>query len=73
MSLQLKVGDCLVGLTDGLVERRGQDIDEGIERARQAGRGGGRSAEQIVDRVVASASAEEGHDDDVTVLAIRRT
>jgi serine phosphatase RsbU (regulator of sigma subunit) len=73
MSLQLKVGDCLVGLTDGLVERRGQDIDEGIERARRAGRGGGRSAEQIVDRVVASASAEEGHDDDVTVLAIRRT
>jgi hypothetical protein len=34
---------------------------------------GGLSAEQAVHRTVTSASAGERHDDDVTVLAIRRT
>jgi serine phosphatase RsbU (regulator of sigma subunit) len=73
MSIKLEMGDCLVGMTDGLVERRGQDIDAGIARVRQALSIGGLSAEQAVHRTVTSASAGERHDDDVTVLAIRRT
>jgi serine phosphatase RsbU (regulator of sigma subunit) len=73
VSLQLDIGDCLVGLTDGLVERRGQDIDDGIAMVQKSVRGEAWSAEQIVHRMVTAASAGERHDDDMTVLAVRRT
>lgn len=73
MSLHLDAGDCLVGLTDGLVERRGQDIDDGIALVQQAARGEAWTAEQIMLRMVEAASAGERHDDDMTMLAVRRT
>lgn len=72
-AIHLRPGDCLVGMTDGLVERRGQDIDDGIARAQQAASGGGWSVHELVHRVVAAATAGELLDDDVTVLAVRRT
>jgi serine phosphatase RsbU (regulator of sigma subunit) len=68
--VHLQPGDCLVGVTDGLVERRGQDIDEGIARVTRAAAGAGWT--DLVSQILTSAAAGEGHDDDVTVLAVRR-
>jgi hypothetical protein len=60
-------------LTDGLVERRGEDIDEGIDRiVAGIGRTGDMDdAADLLIRAVAAAPPD-GQDDDVTVLALYR-
>jgi serine phosphatase RsbU (regulator of sigma subunit) len=62
-----------VVVTDGLVERRGEDIDQGIERVLQAtAEGTTLSATALVQRLLRSGIRSELQDDDVTVLAMRR-
>ena len=57
--------------TDGLVERRGQTLDVGLERLRAAAAGSaGRSVDDLVDHVLASVADPHG-DDDVAVLGVR--
>jgi serine phosphatase RsbU (regulator of sigma subunit) len=78
----LPAGATLLLFTDGLVERPGHDIDEGIdlvvevaEQAGSLGRGGddvGRLVADVV-RTLADAPGEARGDDDVTVLAVRRS
>jgi serine phosphatase RsbU (regulator of sigma subunit)/anti-sigma regulatory factor (Ser/Thr protein kinase) len=72
-SLSLPQGSGLVLLTDGLVERRGEDIDEGIDRiVAGIGRTGDMDdAADLLIRAVAAAPPD-GQDDDVTVLALYR-
>ncbi|HET6818690.1 MAG TPA: SpoIIE family protein phosphatase [Mycobacteriales bacterium] len=73
VTFELPRGSALVAVTDGLVERRGEDIDEGVQRLIDATAGAATwSAQQILDHVVARAAAERTHDDDVTVLVLRR-
>ena len=68
---QIPPGGSLVAFTDGLVERRGEDIDDGI--ARVAGRlRPGADAQGLLDDVVGAAAAQRSHDDDVTVLVLGR-
>jgi len=56
--------------TDGLVERRGEDIDVGLERlARAAFSGPGETLEDLVTRVVTQLG--DGSEDDLAVLAFR--
>jgi phosphoserine phosphatase RsbU/P len=62
-------GAVLVCYTDGLVERRGEVIDTGIERLRAAVASG--AAEQVCTTVMARL-AEERPGDDIALLAIRR-
>jgi sigma-B regulation protein RsbU (phosphoserine phosphatase) len=62
-------GAVLVCYTDGLVERRGEIIDLGIERLVAAIQPD--SAEAVCMRIMASADAEQPTDD-IAVLAIRR-
>jgi serine phosphatase RsbU (regulator of sigma subunit)/anti-sigma regulatory factor (Ser/Thr protein kinase) len=72
-TLTVPSGAALVAITDGLVERRGEDIDEGIQRVLDATRDitvGG--AQALLSHVVASATTDRTHDDDVTVLVLRR-
>lgn len=69
--LQLQPGEGFVCFTDGLVERRDRDIDLGIEAVRLAVTGGGTS-DDLVRRAVATAGGAR-LDDDVTVLAVRRS
>ena len=73
LAMNLDPGDSVVLITDGLVERRGEDIDEGIGRVlAAAAASAATSAGELLEHVLAAASPH-GHDDDVTVLVIRRT
>jgi Stage II sporulation protein E (SpoIIE)/GAF domain len=69
----IEPGEAFVAVTDGLVERRGEDIDVGIDRLLDGVRADSRStAEELLQAVLATAAAERVHDDDVTVLVLRR-
>jgi len=73
-TVQLPPGSALVAVTDGLVERRGEDIDEGIARVLAATQQAqGWNARRLLTHIVDGATAEREHDDDVTVLVLRRT
>ena len=72
-TVQLAPGDGLVAFTDGLVERRGEDIDVGIRRLAQSiTRVSWQTPSGLVNSIIASAAADGAHDDDVTVLVLRR-
>ncbi len=73
LTVQLPRGASLVAITDGLVERRGEDIDEGVDRILQAaGPEWQDDAHRLLTRIVSAAAAQRTHDDDVTVLVLRR-
>ncbi len=66
-------GDTLLLFTDGLVERRDEDIDTSLDRLTAAvtalgGELGDAALSELADNVCAP-----GHDDDVTMIAIHRT
>ena len=73
LTVRLDRGDALVLITDGLVERRGEDIDEGIARVLTAAAAASSAvpADELLGRILA-ATEHRGHDDDVTVLVLRR-
>jgi sigma-B regulation protein RsbU (phosphoserine phosphatase) len=62
-------GAMLVCYTDGLVERRGEVIDIGLERLRATVRPG--SAEDVCASLIASVGVEQPNDD-IALLTIRR-
>jgi anti-sigma regulatory factor (Ser/Thr protein kinase) len=55
--------------TDGLIERRGERLDAGLERLRAAVAGGG-SPDELVARALAATDAAAA-DDDVTIMVVR--
>ena len=59
----------MVLYTDGLIERRGESLDEGMERLR-----GALSADsaEAVCRRLARTMLENGVQDDVAIVAVRR-
>ena len=69
-TLPFAPGDMLVCYTDGLVERRGELIDEGLERLRVAVTSA--PAEEVCATLMASLGLEQ-RTDDVALLALRRT
>jgi serine phosphatase RsbU (regulator of sigma subunit) len=73
VSVTIEPAAALVAFTDGLVERRGEDIDVGLERVREAvGGAAPLNAAGLVQRVLDAVDSSGGHDDDVTVLVLRR-
>jgi serine phosphatase RsbU (regulator of sigma subunit) len=72
-TLELGPGDLLLGLTDGLVERRGRDLDEGLATVLDVVRGASGSLEELVQRVSAATLDDALGRDDATVLAVRFT
>jgi hypothetical protein len=62
----------LVAFTDGLFERRGETIDDGLERLRRAARGGERSLEELLTEIVRIQESDDVHDD-VAILGVRWT
>jgi sigma-B regulation protein RsbU (phosphoserine phosphatase) len=66
----LPAGAAMVLYTDGLIERRGEALDAGMERLRGALRSGG--AEAMCSSLVQS-MLEDGAEDDVAVVVVRRS
>ncbi|CAL9525499.1 SpoIIE family protein phosphatase [Streptomyces sp. NPDC090994] len=70
-SVPLAPGSTAVLYTDGLVERRNQDLDEGIAALERALAGARGTPQVICDRLVRSAGVTPEHDDDVAVLVLQ--
>lgn len=65
-------GDTLVLYSDGLIERRGEDLDVGIERLTTLlGRHGTDAPERLADAVLAELGVEGGAPDDIALVVIR--
>ena len=71
--VSLGTGDTLVLVTDGLVERRGEHIDTGLERLRDALAATGHLPLDAGLGEVVRLATDEASDDDVAVLALRRS
>lgn len=64
-------GDCLVLYTDGLVERRDENIDDGISRLTSAlASVTGEDAERVADEVLSRMGVLEGAADDIALVVI---
>ncbi|MFF4491379.1 SpoIIE family protein phosphatase [Streptomyces sp. NPDC001544] len=70
-SVPLAPGSTAVLYTDGLVERRNEDLDEGIASLEGALAGATGTPQVICDRLVRSAGVTADHDDDVAVLVLQ--
>ncbi|WNM36188.1 SpoIIE family protein phosphatase [Streptomyces sp. Li-HN-5-11] len=70
-SVPLGPGSTAVLYTDGLVERRDEDIDEGIAALERALAGATGTPQVVCDRLVRSAGLQADHDDDVAVLVLQ--
>jgi serine phosphatase RsbU (regulator of sigma subunit) len=69
--LVLDPGDRLVLFTDGLVERRDELLDQGMERVRgMAAEAASHDLEALCDMVLAALTGDEGFPDDVALLAV---
>lgn len=70
-SLPFSPGNWLVLYTDGLIEKRGEDIDVGIARLTDAlSRCVERSADRIADTILEEVGVSEGAPDDIALLVI---
>jgi serine phosphatase RsbU (regulator of sigma subunit) len=67
---RLEPGDTLLLYTDGLVEKRGESIDAGLERLRAAVEGSPADPKALCERVLQALIAGSS-EDDVAVLAVR--
>ncbi|MGW5773324.1 ATP-binding SpoIIE family protein phosphatase [Streptomyces longwoodensis] len=70
-SVALGPGATAVLYTDGLVERRNEDLDEGIAALERALSGATGTPQVVCDRLVRSAGVTADHDDDVAVLVLQ--
>ncbi|MCT7356248.1 SpoIIE family protein phosphatase [Streptomyces sp. 15-116A] len=70
-SIPLGPGSTAVLYTDGLVERRNEDLDEGIAALERALAGARGTPQVVCDRLVRSAGVTPDHDDDVAVLVLQ--
>ncbi|MEV7387451.1 MULTISPECIES: SpoIIE family protein phosphatase [unclassified Streptomyces] len=70
-SVPLGPGSTAVLYTDGLVERRDEDLDEGIASLERALAGATGTPQVVCDRLVRSAGVTADHYDDVAVLVLQ--
>jgi PAS domain S-box-containing protein len=66
----LEAGGAVVLYTDGLIERRGGHLDEGMELVLRAASDGPLEAGALCDRLLRAAVPEGGSSDDVALLAL---
>ncbi|MFC8588888.1 SpoIIE family protein phosphatase [Streptomyces sp. NPDC057217] len=70
-SIALPPGSTAVLYTDGLVERRREDIDEGVAALARALSGASGTPQVVCDRLLRSLGVTAEHDDDVAVLVVQ--
>jgi Stage II sporulation protein E (SpoIIE) len=70
VELSFAPGTILLAFTDGLVERRGENIDVGLERLRVAANGGAGSVDALLTRVLDSVLPDDSKDD-TAILGMR--
>ncbi|MFF7203759.1 MULTISPECIES: ATP-binding SpoIIE family protein phosphatase [unclassified Streptomyces] len=70
-TIALPPGSSAVLYTDGLVERRGEDIDEGVAALERALSGATGTPQVVCDRLIRSLGVTAEHDDDVAVLVVQ--
>ena len=70
-TMELGPGDILIGLTDGVVERRGFDLDEGLARVLECLEAPADSLSELVERVTTTMLGHTAGRDDATLLAVR--
>ncbi|MEV0494630.1 ATP-binding SpoIIE family protein phosphatase [Streptomyces atratus] len=70
-TIALPPGSTAVLYTDGLVERRSEDIDEGVAALERALAGAKGSPQVVCDRLIRSLGVTAEHDDDVAVLVVQ--
>ncbi|MER5362728.1 SpoIIE family protein phosphatase [Streptomyces sp. NPDC002785] len=70
-TIALPPGSTAVLYTDGLVERRSEDIDEGVASLERALSGAKGSPQVVCDRLIRSLGVTAEHDDDVALLVVQ--
>ncbi|MFD5398055.1 SpoIIE family protein phosphatase [Streptomyces sp. NPDC127097] len=70
-SVPLGPGSSAVLYTDGLVERRDKDIDDGVEALERAFAGAAGAPDIVCDRLLRSLGITAAHDDDVAILVVQ--
>lgn len=70
-TIPLPPGSTAVLYTDGLVERRSEDIDEGVAALERALSGAKGAPKVVCDRLIRSLNVTAEHDDDVAVLVVQ--
>lgn len=70
-SVPLGPGSSAVLYTDGLVERRDKDIDEGVEALERAFAGAAGAPDIVCDRLLRALGITATHDDDVAILVLQ--
>ncbi len=72
-SLSMPPGSALAAFTDGLVERRGADIDDGIDHILDGIQAAhGCDADEMLRRMLSASSTMRAVDDDVSAVVLRR-
>jgi serine phosphatase RsbU (regulator of sigma subunit) len=71
VTISIAPASTLIAYTDGLVERRNEALDVGMERLRQAASAEALSVDDLLTSIVDDFFADEVSDDDTAILAIR--
>ena len=72
-AVQFPEGGVMVLYTDGLIERRGEILDEGMERLRGVLTADSAASAEAVCRRLTRVVVEHGVEDDVAIVAVRRS
>jgi serine phosphatase RsbU (regulator of sigma subunit)/anti-sigma regulatory factor (Ser/Thr protein kinase) len=70
-TVELDAGSLVLLYTDGLVERRGHSIDEGLDALRRAVVDGPRDPDRLLDHVLERVVGHGKRGDDIAMLAVR--
>ena len=71
MTVSIAPKSTLIAYTDGLIERRGESLEVGMERLRQAASVEAPTVNQLITNIADDLFLEHDSDDDTAILAIR--